>query len=299
MSDFRLKVFASVARNLSFTRASHELLVSQPTITKHIKELESAYGVRLFERMGNKIALTDAGRILMQHCDRIIADYKALEFEMNLLRGVHKGELRLGASTTISQYILPPLLARFAERFPQVALSLVSGNSTFVEQQLHAHAIDLGLVEGSSHQPDLKYSHFMRDELVAVVAAKNSSITDEISLEQLTRIPLVLREQGSGTLDVILKQLALHKIKLSDLKVLMHLGSTESIKAFIDHSNAMGIVSIRSIAPDVANGRFRIVDIDGLQLPRNLEFVELHGAEEGLAPTFISFISQITKSYNL
>lgn len=188
MSDFRLKLFASVARNLSFTRASHELLVSQPAITKHIKELESAYGVRLFERMGNKIALTDAGRILMQHCDRIIADYKALEFEMNLLRGVHKGELRLGASTTISQYILPPLLARFAERFPQVALSLVSGNSTFVEQQLHAHAIDLGLVEGSSHQPNLKYSHFMRDELVAVVAAKNSSITDEISLEQLTRI---------------------------------------------------------------------------------------------------------------
>ena len=172
MSDLRLKVFASVARNLSFTRASHELLVSHPAITKHIKELESAYGVRLFERMGNKIALTDAGRILMQHCDRIIADYKALEFEMNLLRGVHKGELRLGASTTISQFILPPLLARFAERFPQVALSLVSGNSTFVEQQLHAHAIDLGLVEGSSHQPDLKYSHFMRDELVAVVAAK-------------------------------------------------------------------------------------------------------------------------------
>lgn len=131
MSDFRLKVFASVARNLSFTRASHELLVSQPAITKHIKELESAYGVRLFERMGNKIALTDAGRILMQHCDRIIADYKALEFEMNLLRGVHKGELRLGQAppsrNTSCHRCLPDLLNGFRKwRYRSLAATLLS-----------------------------------------------------------------------------------------------------------------------------------------------------------------------------
>ena len=98
MSDFRLRVFSSVAKNLSFTKASQELFISQPAITKHIQELETMYQTRLFERMGNKILLTDAGRLLLEHCEKILEDYGRLEYEMNLLRNEHTGELRLGAS---------------------------------------------------------------------------------------------------------------------------------------------------------------------------------------------------------
>lgn len=116
MSDFRLRVFSSVAKNLSFTKASQELFISQPAITKHIQELETMYQTRLFERMGNKILLTDAGRLLLEHCEKILEDYGRLEYEMNLLRNEHTGELRLGASTTIAQYVLPPLLARASSR---------------------------------------------------------------------------------------------------------------------------------------------------------------------------------------
>lgn len=88
MSDFRLRVFSSVAKNLSFTKASQELFISQPAITKHIQELETMYQTRLFERMGNKILLTDAGRLLLEHCEKILEDYGRLEYEMNLLRNV-------------------------------------------------------------------------------------------------------------------------------------------------------------------------------------------------------------------
>lgn len=109
MSDFRLRVFSSVAKNLSFTKASQELFISQPAITKHIQELETMYQTRLFERMGNKILLTDAGRLLLEHCEKILEDYGRLEYEMNLLRNEHTGELRLGASTTIAQYVCFPL----------------------------------------------------------------------------------------------------------------------------------------------------------------------------------------------
>ena len=113
MSDFRLRVFSSVAKNLSFTKASQELFISQPAITKHIQELETMYQTRLFERMGNKILLTDAGRLLLEHCEKILEDYGRLEYEMNLLRNEHTGELRLGASTTIAQYVLLwPALSR-------------------------------------------------------------------------------------------------------------------------------------------------------------------------------------------
>ena len=119
MSDFRLKVFQSVAKNLSFTKASQELFVSQPAITKHIQELETYYQARLFERQGCKISLTDAGELLLKHSEKILDDYKQLEYEMHLLHNEYIGELRLGASTTIAQYVLPPLLGKFVAKFPQ------------------------------------------------------------------------------------------------------------------------------------------------------------------------------------
>lgn len=95
MSDFRLKVFQSVANNLSFTKASQELFISQPAITKHIQELETAYQTRLFDRQGSKISLTQSGRLLLKHCERILDEYKRLEYEMHLLHNEYRGELRL------------------------------------------------------------------------------------------------------------------------------------------------------------------------------------------------------------
>ena len=101
MSDFRLKVFQSVAKNLSFTKASQELFVSQPAITKHIQELEATYQTRLFDRQGSKISLTESGRLLLEHCERILEEYKRLEYEMHLLHNEYIGELKLGASTPL------------------------------------------------------------------------------------------------------------------------------------------------------------------------------------------------------
>lgn len=290
MSDFRLRVFRSVAKNLSFTKASQELFVSQPAITKHIQELESAYQTRLFDRQGNKISLTESGKLLLEHCDRILEDYKRLEYEMHLLNNEYTGELRLGASTTIAQYVLPPLLAQFIKKFPQVNLSLMNGNSREVETALQEHRIDLGLVEGVHRSPNLKYTPFLEDELVAVVHAKSKlSISDELAPEDLTDIPLVLRERGSGTLDVIERALSQHNIKLSALHVLMYLGSTESIKLFLESTDCMGIISIRSICKELAAGTFRVVELKDISMLRDFCFVRQQGQESGLVPAFMQF----------
>lgn len=290
MSDFRLKVFRSVAKNLSFTKASQELFVSQPAITKHIQELESAYQTRLFDRQGSKISLTESGKLLLEHCDRILEDYKRLEYEMHLLNNEYTGELRLGASTTIAQYVLPPLLARFIKKFPQVNLSLMNGNSREVETALQEHRIDLGLVEGVHRSPNLKYTPFLEDELVAVVHAKSKlSIPDELAPGDLTDIPLVLRERGSGTLDVIERALSQHNIKLSALHVLMYLGSTESIKLFLESTDCMGIISIRSICKELAAGTFRVVELKETSMLRDFCFVHLQGQESGLVSAFMQF----------
>lgn len=297
MSDFRLKVFQSVAKNLSFTKASQELFVSQPAITKHIQELEACYQARLFERQGSKISLTAAGELLLKLSDKILDDYKQLEYEMHLLHNEYIGELKLGASTTIAQYVLPPLLANFIKKFPQVNLSLLNGNSREVEVALQEHRIDLGLVEGIFRLPNLKYTPFLQDELVAVVHTRSKlTIADEITPEQLTNIPLVLRERGSGTLDVFERALSPHYLKLSSLHVLIYLGSTESIKLFLEHTDCMGIVSIRSVYKELAAGNLRVIEIKGMSMQREFNFVQLQGQEGGLSQVFMRFAAHHGKS---
>lgn len=279
-----------MAKNLSFTKASQELFISQPAITKHIQELETLYQTRLFERMGNKISLTSAGKLLLERSESILEEYRKLDYEMNLLRNAYTGELRLGASTTIAQYVLPPLLARFIEKFPHVSLSLLNGNSRGIENALQEHRINLGLVEGTVRLPNLKYIPFLEDELVAVVhTGSKLKFLDEITLEEFLEIPLVLRERGSGTLDVLEKALQAHNIKLSSLNILMYLGSTESIKLFLESADCMGIVSVRSISRELYAGRFKIVDIRDLTLKREFSFVQGQGEEGGLTQLFVQF----------
>lgn len=290
MSDFRLKVFLSVARNLSFTKASQELFISQPAITKHIQELESTYQTRLFDRQGGKISLTESGQLLLEHCERILEEYRKLEYEMHLLHNQYTGELRLGASTTIAQYVLPPMLGTFISKFPQVELSLLNGNTREMEAALQEHRIDLALVEGVTRLPNLRYTPFLEDELVIVVrTGSRLPVDDEITPQQLARLPLVLRERGSGTLDVFERAMLQHNIKLSTLHVLMYLGSTESIKLFLEHTDCLGVVSIRSVSRELYAGRLRVVEVKGLEMKREFNFAQLQGQESGLSQVFMQF----------
>ncbi len=293
MSDFRLKAFYSVAKNLSFTKASQELFVSQPAVTRHIQELESLYQVRLFDRKGNSISLTEAGRLMLEHCERILAEYRKLEYDMHLLNNEYVGELRLGASTTISRYVLPPVLAKFTERFPGIRVSLIDMNSRHIEKALQEHRIDLGMVEGVFRLPNLRYESFLCDELVPVVYASGRwKECDELPLEEFVRVPLVLRERGSGTLDAIEMALSEKGLKLSSLNVRMYLGSTESIKSFLRCSDCMGIVSVFAVDRELRAGEFRVVEVDGLQFRRHFCFVSSQGQDTDVAQNFMQFVNR-------
>lgn len=292
MSDFRLRVFQSVAKNLSFTKASQELYISQPAISKHVQELEANYQIRLFDRQGNKISLTEAGKLLLEHSERILDAYKQLEYEMHLLNDEYTGELRLGASTTISQYVLPHFLGNFIRKFPQISLSVLNGNSRAIETALMENRIDLGLVEGILRLPNLKYTSFLKDEIVAVVSTQSKlNIPDEITPQELIELPLVLRERGSGTLDVIERALLQHHIKITSLNILMHLGSTESIKLFLENMDCIGIVSVRSVTKELASGSLRVVEIKNMPMNREFCFVQQQGQEGALPHLFTQFAS--------
>lgn len=288
--DFRLAVFVSVARNLNFTRAASELHISQPAISRHIQELESAYNTQLFERLGGKIRLTAIGEVFLKHAEAILESYKALQLEMNLLSGNFTGELRVGASTTIAQYILPPVIAKFISMFPEVKLTITSGNTEQIEQALEEHKIDIGLIEGSRRRQSLKYTPFAKDELVLVTSMQNK-IGEEVTVNELQRLPLVLRETGSGTLEVIEDALAIHGLKLSRMNILLQLGSTESIKLFLMNSPAVfAIVSIVALTKELMNNTLRVVEVAGLELQREFALVVAQGSHSEIQERFIRFL---------
>ena len=290
MDDFRLRVFIAAAKSLSFTRCAEQLYISQPAVSKHIGELESRYKAQLFERHGSRLVLTDAGRTLLAYAERITDEYRKLQYEMSLKTDREGGRLRLGASSTIAQYLLPPILARFTTRFPGVRVSMMSGNSDQVEQALCGHGIDLGMVESLSRRQGLHYTLFTPDELVLVARTGGPyARTDAVTPDRLRQIPLVLREGGSGTLEVIKTALGKAGIRIPELNVVMRLGSTEGIKAFVRNSDAMAIVSVASIVDELRSGELRIIDIEGCTIRREFSFCWPEGRSDALAARFVEF----------
>lgn len=291
MDDFRLKVFITAARTLSFTRTAEQLFISQPAVSKHIGELESLYKVQLFVRRGSRLELTPAGETLLACAGRIADDYRRMQYEMSLCASTVEGELRLGASTTIAQYLLPSILARFTTRFPGVRVSMMSGNSDQVEQALGRSEIDLGLVESLSRRQGVHYATFAPDELVLVARQGGPyARTESVTPEQLRQLPLVLREGGSGTLEVIKSALARVGIRIPQLNIVMRLGSTEGIKAFVRNSDTLAIVSVISVVDELRSGALRIIDLEDLPLRRDFAFVHAEAEPEALVRQFIDFV---------
>ena len=291
-----MKIFCTAARTLNFNKTAKELFITQPAISKNIKSLEDYYHVRLFERLGSKLELTAAGRTMLSHCEKLLSDYDALSYAMHLFNQETAGRLRLGASTTIAQYVLPEILAAFTELYPDIEISLINGNSRAVEQALYSHEIELGLVEGVFKSTGLNYCPFMQDEL-KVIARSELKLPATLSLEDFCNRPLVLREHGSGTLDVIVKTLAAHNLKMSDLKVRMYLGSTEGIKLFLRHSDCLGIISAFALRTETNPG-LQHVKIDDVSFKRQFNLVLAPGPVSPLLERFRDFLIKAAYSDN-
>ncbi len=290
--DFRDRVFLAVAENLSFSKAAEELFISQPAVTKHIKELESKLKSTLFDRKGNRIYLTKAGKVNYEYLKKIKQQYAELEFELGRLNNTFKGTLRIGASSTISQYLIPETLASFYKRYPKIDLHLLSGNSHEIQQKLLSEEIDIALIEGSSSLKELKYSEFLDDEIV-VVTGNNSVYAKkrQIAIADLENIPMVLRERGSGTLEVIRKSLGENHINLEDLNIVIHLGSTEAIKNFLINFEGVALVSEKSISKEIELKQIVKLNVNKLKIDRKFRIALRQGTPSYTAQLFINYLS--------
>lgn len=292
--DFKLLVFISAAKHLNFTRAAKEMNISQPAVSKNIQELETQAGRNLFERAGHRISLTEAGELFLVHAMRLTSIYETLNGELGLLDGVLLGELRLGASTTLSHYILPEILADFHLSFPSISIKVLHGNSRKIEELLLDKIIDLGVVEGLSDNPSMKYETFLKDEVVLVTRRGNPKVSGKemLSPKQLLNLEYVLREEGSGTNEVIRKAVTAVGIDWHALYVKVYLASTESIKNFLLKTDCFSFLSLHAITKELQSGELEIIEVDRLSIDRNFYFVRPHGVIGHLPEAFRRFAYQ-------
>ncbi len=293
MISFKHHVFFEVAKQLSFTKASQTLFISQPAISKHIRLLEEEYRTSLFERKGSTIALTEEGAILYDFILKGKELEKSLEFELNTYREPSqiKGDLKLGASTTVALYIVPPVLSGFRKKYPDVRISLFNRNSESVLKALVEREIDLGIVEGRNKIGQVKSQLFLTDEVVPVCSAGSGLAKNpKLGLDELSGVAIALRERGSGTLAAVKHALSGKGIKMSELKISMRLGGTEALKNFLLADDSLGFLPARAVAKELAAGELVRIFIEDLTITRQFYFVQRHGDENrGLNSSFIKF----------
>lgn len=281
MFDFKLKVFYTAARYASFSKAAERLFITQPAVSKHIQGLEHHFKVKLFLRQGNKVSLTPEGEQLYKYAGEIFSLYKKMQLDMDRIGNRNTGHIRLGTSTTITQYVLPGLLNLFHSEYPEIRLEILNKNPDRVEAALLKKEIDLGIIEGVSRKREIRYKPFLKDEVVLVTQKGNPFLKNgSIKLNELKQIPLVIREIGSGTLRTLKHYLKDINLRISDLNVQMVLGSTEGIKNYLKSTESFAFLSINCVNEELNNGTFRVVDLPGPKMNREFYFISLPGEEE-------------------
>jgi DNA-binding transcriptional LysR family regulator len=288
LENFRLKVFRAAAEHLNFRKAAEELFLTQPAVTLQIKALEDDLGVRLFDRAAGRVTLTPQGTLLLGYAKKISTLVSEAEQELGTEDGSFSGELFLGVSTTIAQYVLPRLIGAFREENPRVQLALHSGNTAEIVALLLKGEVSIGLIEGPARDRGIHVEPFMQDEMVLITPPDSES--DHLSGQELLASNLLMREQGSGSRRVVETALAKAGFRLKSFKSVMDLDSTEAIKSAVEAGLGIGFVSRWAISKELELGSLRVAGVVGLTMARHFSLISRTGPQpQGPPAAFRTF----------
>lgn len=284
MDLWRLKVFRAVVDQGSFSRAARHINLSQPTVSSHIKDLEEHYGCRLLDRFEKKVSTTRAGELLYDYAGRLLAIYDETETAMAATQGVVRGKLAVGGSTIPAGYLLPAVIGRFVKDYPDVAVSLKTGDTQQITGDILEGHLELGVVGARSPDKRLIQKKIMDDEL-RVIIPKNHKWASRrrIDLKDLVREPFIIRERGSGTLMAIEKKLAGLGLSSRGLNIVAELGSTEAVIQGVKHHIGISIVSLLAVQEAEQAGIVKSAAINGLTLSRQFYAIRRKGRTESPA----------------
>ena len=284
----QLKVFEATARHGSFTRAAEELFLTQPTVSIQVKQLTKAVGLPLFEQIGKRLYLTQAGQKLLATCQEIFERLEQFEMSVSDLKGMKQGQLRLAVITT-AKYFVPRLLGPFCHRYPGIDISLKVTNHQVIQERMTANQDDLYVISQPPEQPDLKNYLFLENPLI-VLAPKNHPLAGKsgVPIQALNDEPFIMREPGSGTRQAIQKLFAKHKV---EVKVRLELGSNEAIKQAIAGGLGISVLSQHTIVSEGTTGEFAVLDVDHFPIERHWYVAHLAGKHLSVvAETFLNYL---------
>jgi LysR family transcriptional regulator, transcriptional activator of the cysJI operon len=291
MENFRLKVFRTVASHLNFSRAAEELLLTQPAVTQQIKALEEELGVALFDRSGAHIKLTPAGHALLPYAEKLKALSDEALSAVSTVAGKPGGQLAVGASQTISHYLLPNLIAGFLRENPLVLITSRNGNTDTVLDALAEQKIHLALIEGPALRKDIHVDPFMEDHIVLVVPADHPWANQEVDAGKLKDAALLMREFGSGTRRVVENALIQAGLKRKDLKSKMEFDSSEGVLSAVEAGLGIGFVSRWPVRNQLTLGTLKVARVSGVTFSRMFSLAYPAGPEPtGTSGAFRSFV---------
>lgn len=292
----RLEIFCRVVELKSFTKAADAVLLSQPTISEHIRLLEDALGEKLLDRLGRQALPTPAGHILYRYARRIIQLRDEALQAMDEYRGNPTGTLAVGASTIPGAYILPSLIERFKTTYPAIRITLKIAGTGAISRDLSRGDIELAIVGAPSKDQELSCQELFSDELVLAVSPGHPLAAHPVApLEQLVQYPFLLREEGSGTRAVMTEALRNHGLDPSKLNIVAEMGSTEAIRQGIKAKLGISILSALAIAEDLHNGTLVKVALAGVSMVRPLYLVQRKNRQ--LTPLALAFLDYLLEQH--
>lgn len=267
----QLQVFESVARHLSHSRAAAELFLSQPAVSMQIKQAEQVIGMPLFEQVGKKIFLTEAGRELLHYARSMLAMMQEMESVFDAMKGVEHGQLDIAVVST-ANYFMPKLLARFIQSHPRIKVSLSVANRDTVLRQVAENQADLAIMGQPPQGSDMQAEAFLQNPLVVIAAPSHPLVRNKrIKPQQLAHETFLLREQGSGTRSVVERFFAAHHLPLPPH---MTMDTNEAIKQSVQAGMGIGIISRHGIELELETRRLNILDVEGFPILRDWYVVQ-------------------------
>lgn len=292
MDLWQLQIFCKVIDTKSFSKAGEAVHLSQPTVSSHIKDLETHFGTQLIDRLTRQAVATKAGELLYGYAQRLIALRDESEAAMAEFLGKIKGRLTIGGSTIPGGYLLPRLVGIFSRSYPEVRIALVVSDTADILSRIMSGGIELGIVGARSEDDRFHQAPLVEDDLRVIVPTDHKwARRKRLRLADLVTEPFIVRESGSGTQRSIQKKLEEQGYSIDDLHIAAEMGSTEAVRQGIKSKIGISILSNIAVIDDIQAGTLKALTIDGLDLKRSF-YLTRHKqrSPSPLCRTFIDFL---------
>jgi len=295
MDLWHLSIFCKVVEQKSFSRAGSSVRLSQPTVSSHVRDLETHFNCRLIDRLAKEAVPTEAGRILYRYASRLLALKDEMETALAEFHGSMQGRLQVGGSTLPGTYILPRVIGAFSEAYPKVTVSLRIGDTRSIVDDTLEGIVALGVVGAKVKDARIVQEPVAQDTMGLVVFPDHPwSRKTRVDLKALSTEPFILREAGSGTRASLEESLIQNGMRLQDFNIVAEMGSTEAIRQGIKSRLGVSILSQIAVEEDLRNGELRRVPVEGLSLKRGVYLTfHRHRTLSPLAAAFSDFLKAV------